>query len=428
MATQVILSPTAGAPDVASFRRQETIFGGMNLALLLFLVATQLLWPRYLGLPHIQLLVILGLGIVANSVELAWIHNLQQISGSSIVRLTWSMIAINMAIAFGLASFSYKRDVQYFTLVIPAIFQSAFRFSLGATLLIVALIDSLMFFWVWNYFRVNPPVDPTQYFESGTIALIYAVMGWLMWTLVHHLRIKQQELERTEARLKIEEKLAAVGRFSSAIAHEIRNPVAMISSALATAASRGFDSAESEEMFAIAAKESSRLEKLTTDFLVYARPRPPAMALADVAESVGYTAEICRPRAADKGLEIRCECREGLWVEMDSGQIQQALLNLAMNALEASRPGSVVSLRTWRGDQDVHVEIENGDGPIPRNVAACIFEPFFTTKPGGTGLGLAITRNIVLAHGGDIALTQNDTEAIRFDLRLPLSAAREIPS
>lgn len=428
----MIVAPSRGLPDFASFRRQETIFGGLNLALLLFLFTTQLLWPRYLGRPHAQLLVILGLGMVAYLSELVWLHRQQAMSWTGIVRLTWTMIAMNMAIAFGLASFSYRRDVQYFTLVIPAIFQAAFRLSLGATLLIVAVTDGLMFFWVWNYFRVYPPVDPKEYFESGTIALIYAVMGWLMWTLVNHLRTKQAELtasiaelERTEAQLKVEEKLAAVGRFSSAIAHEIRNPVAMISSALATAANRGVGSTEGQEMFEIATKEASRLERLTTDFLAYARPRPPAKILSDLADSIGYTAEICRPRAAGKSIEIHCECPTGLWVQIDGGQLQQALLNLAMNAVEASQPGSTVTLRGRHDDERVYVEVENGNGPIPAATVACMFEPFFTTKPSGTGLGLAITRNIVLAHGGDIVLAQNDAETIRFDLWLPSSDAKE---
>ena len=82
------------------------------------------------------------------------------------------------------------------------------------------------------------------------------------------------ELEQTRERLLIEEKLAAVGRLSSAIAHEIRNPVAMISSSLATATRGAVDPEQREMMFDIAAKEATRLEQLTNDFLAYARPRP----------------------------------------------------------------------------------------------------------------------------------------------------------
>ena len=313
--------------------------------------------------------------------------------------------------------------------MIPAILQAAFRLSGVATAIAVAVSDGLIFFWVWHYFHVHPPVDPNSYIEAGTVALIFAIMGFLVWTLVNHLRKKEQELtqsldqlERTEAKLLEEGKLAAIGRFSSAIAHEIRNPVAMISSALATASNRQPGSQENLEMYDIATKEAARLERLTTDFLAYARPRAPSAALSDVADSVGYVADICRPRAAANNIQIHCQCDAPLWAEIDSGQLQQALLNLAMNAVEASVSGGSVFLRGRRKDAHIIIEIENGNGPIPATTVPYVFEPFFTTKPGGTGLGMGIARNIVLAHDGDIALAQNDAQAIRFVLSLPAGA------
>ena len=113
-----------------------------------------------------------------------------------------------------------------------------------------------------------------------------------------------EELERTRERLLAEEKLAAVGRLSRALAHEIRNPVAMIASSLATAASAGQDEAERKEMFAIAAKEAARLERLTTDFLVYARPRAPQISRANLADMLNYIATVARAHAANKGVAI----------------------------------------------------------------------------------------------------------------------------
>ena len=431
MLTDVIHS-SPELPDFLSFRRQERVFAGLNLGLLMFLCLTQFLWSQYLGAPHRQVLTLLCVGIVANLSEMIWLSRRQQISIVTVERLTWAMIAIHLAIAFGIASYSYKKDIQYFALMIPAILQAAFRLSLGSAIVTVGVSDGLIFFWVWNYFRVHPPVDPNQYIEAGTVALIYAVMGLLVWTLVDHLRNKQTELarslaelERAEARLLVEEKLAAVGRLSSAIAHEIRNPVAMISSALATAANREPSSEDSREMYEIATKESARLEQLTTDFLVYARPRLPAKVLSDIADSVGYTAEICRPRAAERDIEVRCDCEQMLWAEVDSGQLQQALLNLAMNAVEASLPGATVYLRGRRENAQVLIEIENPNGPIPATTVARIYEPFFTTKPNGTGLGLAIARNIALAHGGDLKLAHNEVDAICFVFSLPLSIPKE---
>lgn len=414
------------APDFPSFQRQESIFIVLNLLVLAALLLIHTLFSSFFGTPPRLLLAVLAAGFLINVLELIWVQGAQALTATGIVALTWSTIALNMVLAFVLASLSYRQDTQYFALLVPPILQAAVRLSFWSTTAVVAGSTALDFFWVWNYFRTHPPAQINEYMEAGTISLIYATVGILVWMLVNHLRGKEAdlkrslvELEQAKERLLIEEKLAAVGRFSSAIAHEIRNPVAMISSALATAFNNGLDPAERQEMFEIAAKEAARLEKLTTDFLIYARPRPPAVQPGDVSESIGYVADICRPNAAKKAVAIQTDARDGLRADMDAGQFQQALLNLVMNAVEASRSGGVVLLRAMRDKLWIRVEIENSSGPIPAEAADRVFEPFFTTKPSGTGLGLAIARNIARGHGGDLVLTRNQPDAVQFSITLP---------
>jgi signal transduction histidine kinase len=414
------------APDFRSFKSQELTFVGLNLFLLAALFLIHILFRSYFGSPPAMLVVVLAFGFVANAVELMWMRGRKFLSPNRIVVLTWAAIAVNLAIAFALASISYRQDIQYFALMLAPILQAAFRLSLGATLVAVTASSSLIFFWVWNYFRLHPPSDLNEYLEAGTISAIYAIAGLLVWTLVNHLRSKQTDLAQSlvqldaaKERLLIEEKLAAVGRFSTAIAHEIRNPVAMISSALSTAFNRAPDSAERQEMFEIAAREASRLEKLTTDFLAYARPRSPSKERGDVSDSIGYIADICRPRAAARAVAIRAEAPDGLWADIDGGQIQQALLNLSMNAIEASPSGATVVLRGTRDKERIRIEVENAHGPIPADAVGCIFEPFFTTKSSGTGLGLAIAHSIVLGHGGELVLSRNEPGVVQFSIILP---------
>jgi signal transduction histidine kinase len=311
------------------------------------------------------------------------------------------------------------------------VLEAAFRFPLPATLAVVTGASLLDFFWVWAYFHRHPPVSATEYFEAGTVSLIYIVVGLLVWLLVNHLRLKEArlarnlaELEKTRERLLIEEKLAAVGRLSSAIAHEIRNPVAMISSSLATAIRGGIAEAERDEMFGIAAKEASRLEKLTGDFLSYARPRTPVRNRASVPDMLEYAAATCRARAAGKAVVLAVEAPDELAAEMDEGQMQQALLNLVMNAVDASPEGGTVKLRAAVDGGSLRLDVENAGGPIPDEAVGRVFEPFFTTKPSGTGLGLAIARNLVRAHGGDLVLACNRADAVRFSLTLPLAPGK----
>jgi len=414
------------APDFPSFKRQESIFVILNLFVLAVLLLIHTLFSSFFGTPPRLLIAVLSAGFLINVVELIWVQGAKFLSASGIVFLTWFTIALNMTLALSLASLSYRQDMQYFALLVSPVLQAAFRLSLATTITVVVASSTLEFFWVWNYFRLHPPSQAVEYMEAGTISLIYAIVGILVWTLVNHLRSKQTalttslvELELAKERLLIEEKLAAVGRFSSAIAHEIRNPVAMISSALATAFNDSLNSTERQEMFEIAAKEASRLEKLTTDFLAYARPRPAAKQPGDVSESIAYVADICRSHAMVKAVTIDVDAPDGLRANIDSGQVQQALLNLVMNAIEAYPSGGIVFLCGKRDNGLIRVEIENANGPIPRDAVDRIFEPFFTTKPSGTGLGLAIARNIALGQGGELFLSRNQADSVQFSFTLP---------
>jgi signal transduction histidine kinase len=249
----------------------------------------------------------------------------------------------------------------------------------------------------------------------------------LVWLLVEQLQQKEArlsaslvDLESAKERLVQEERLAAVGRLASGIAHEIRNPVSTIVSALATARGNALGASEREEMFDIAAMESRRLERMTTDFLTYARPRSPQKAPASLDDTLGYVAEACRPRACESGVSIHARSSGGLMAEIDAGYMQQALVDLVMNAVEASAPNGTVNLRAGATEDGLTwIEIEDSGSCTPPDSVARIFEPFFTTKAQGTGLGLAIARNIARSHGGDLVLSANEPGRVCFTLTFP---------
>jgi len=210
------------------------------------------------------------------------------------------------------------------------------------------------------------------------------------------------DLEATRARLASREKLAAVGRLASGIAHEIRNPVAMISSSLATAAYSNSTPAEREEMFAIAAHEAKRLENLTSDFLSYARPAKPQRSTVCLEDILRHIADVSRMRAAGRSIEVTCTIPDKLEAEIDPTQVEAALLNLSLNAIDATPDGGRIVLRASAAGDTLRVDVENSGNRISPADLAHIFEPFFTTKANGTGLGLAIARSVALTHGGDL--------------------------
>jgi two-component system sensor histidine kinase AtoS len=290
---------------------------------------------------------------------------------------------------------------------------------------VVAVVDLSLFWQVWRYFAKHPPLDVGEYFEAGITSLLFAIVGVLVWLLLADLRRKEDrlannvlELEQAREQLLRDEKLAAMGRLSSAIAHEIRNPVAMIASSIATA--KQLAGAEREEMFNIASDEAGRLSQLTTEFLDYASTRPPNLAPTSVADTLAYVADASRAHARHKGIRFELDIPEKLMARADESQLHQALMNLLLNAVDASPVGGTIILRCHNGNQKACIEVDNAGVPIPEPALNRIFEPFFTTKPRGTGLGLAIARNIARAQGGDLVLSANGPARICFALTLPL--------
>jgi two-component system sensor histidine kinase HydH len=413
--------------DLESFRWQETTFAMLNLAMLAALLCGHALFSAHFGNPTPGLVSLLSTGFLLQLGELIWIQTRNQSLAERLVRtLTLLTISWDVALALTLGVLTDRVDSPYYVLMLVPILLGAFRRSLLETLTVVVLASISQFYVVWHFFQLHPPVELDEYFEAGTISLIFLLTGVLVWFLVNHLRRKEiglaenlTELAKARERLLQEEKLAAVGRLSAAIAHEIRNPVAMISSSLATALRSPLSADEREVMFDIAGKEADRLERLTNDFLAYARPRVPECEPSEVMDTLAYVADVCRAHALRRAVEVRVEGPEQAIALMDSSQVQQALLNLAMNAVEASAPGGVVVLRATNVDGFVQIDLENGNGPIAQNVVPKIFEPFFTTKPSGTGLGLAIAHNIARTHSGLLELTANSGEQVRFTLTLP---------
>ena len=106
--------------------------------------------------------------------------------------------------------------------------------------------------------------------------------------------------------------------------------------------------------------------------------------------------------------------------DFDAGQVQQALLNLVLNAIDACHGGDFIRLRSQKnGGAAIRIDVIDPAGPIPGDTVGRIFEPLFTTKQGGNGLGLAIARNIVRAHGGDIVLRNNEPGLVCFSIEIP---------
>lgn len=232
----------------------------------------------------------------------------------------------------------------------------------------------------------------------------------------------------TEARQLAEksaraEKLAAVGTLAAGLAHEIRNPLNGAHLHLAylrrELVKQGADS-DILGAVSVVGDEIQRLSKLVTDFLQFARPRPIERHRVSLSDVVRRVERLLR-RKDQVAFVVELPLRD-LEVDGDGDQLEQLLLNLATNAVEAltGRSDGRVVLRLRRTPRHAVLEVED-NGPGLANVDAPIFDAFFTTKDGGTGLGLSIVHRIAHDHGGTVEVTSTPGNTV-FSTRLPIAS------
>lgn len=217
------------------------------------------------------------------------------------------------------------------------------------------------------------------------------------------------------------ERLAAVGRLSTGLAHEVRNPLnaAMLQiKVLEGRAERGvLDPEATKSILGAVQDEIRRIENLLSDFLSFAQPRPLKLVPSDLNALLAKGADELRPLLGEIQLRTELDPQVGR-VEIDPAGMRQVVTNLLRNAIEASDGRGEVWLRSRAADSQgfVSFEVEDHGPGFAQN--APIFDAFYTTKPAGTGLGLSVVHRIVGDHGGSVKASSGDG-CTRFVVRLP---------
>jgi two-component system sensor histidine kinase HydH len=248
----------------------------------------------------------------------------------------------------------------------------------------------------------------------ATFGAVYAAIGYLVGRLAmarakanqdaRTIAHQYAELERAHERAVEHEKLAAIGRMAAGVAHEVRNPLGVIRASAAMVRDT-LEPGDDRRACEFIVEETDRLESLVGSLLDYARPahadvRP--VVLGDVAWRAVRLAEAHVREAASRITVSGGE--EPIVARVDPDLLSRALLNLILNAIEATGSGGTVEVRLDDPNTGVTIEVAD-DGPgIPAEAAQQVFEPFYTTKAKGTGLGLAMASRIVEAHGGRIVV------------------------
>jgi two-component system sensor histidine kinase HydH len=214
-----------------------------------------------------------------------------------------------------------------------------------------------------------------------------------------------REIKRLEENVRRNERLAAIGRLAAGVAHEIRNPLSSI---------RGFaqylrhvlaEKPDARQYADVIIREMDRINRVVSDLLTFARPRRLAPRPADVRELVDHVVRLVEADAAARHIAIQKRVApDTRTAVLDAAQMTQALLNLALNALQAVDEEGTIIIGARRRSDGIHFWVED-DGPgIPAEARDKVFDPFFTSRETGSGLGLAIVHKIAENHGGEVCI------------------------
>ncbi len=229
------------------------------------------------------------------------------------------------------------------------------------------------------------------------------------------------QMKRAEERLLLTERLTSLGELTAGVAHELRNPLAGIKINTQILLRRK-DLSETERRLLESTEEGiEKIQKIVEDMLHFAKPKPAEFREAQINSLIEDSLNMFQTKFKKANISLEFLKEEGLpkvWIDVH--QIQQALINLILNAIQAMERGGRLTLRTFLDGERVGVEVKDTGVGIPASHLKRIFDPFFTTKSEGTGLGLSITLKIIEAHGGTIEVQSEEGVGSIFTIYLPV--------
>jgi two-component system sensor histidine kinase PilS (NtrC family) len=239
------------------------------------------------------------------------------------------------------------------------------------------------------------------------------------------------------------ERLEGVAELSASLAHEIKNPLASIRSAVEQLSRLPKATEDEQTLSALVMRETDRLSRLLSEFLDFARVRVARTEAVDIGKVARNAANLANAHPDRKdGVSVSVTVAEGIDVIVDGDEdlLHRAVFNLVLNAVQASPPGGEVRVEAtpatsehvpvgmgYESGAAVAIRVSDDGAGIPNEIRDRLFDPFFTTKPGGTGLGLAVVHRAIEAHRGYVLL-DNNSRGTRFTIVLPRSRPANLPA
>ena len=249
--------------------------------------------------------------------------------------------------------------------------------------------------------------------------VFYFAIALLTGAITEQVMIQQKKNEQTQIQLERAHRLSLLGQMAATMAHEIKNPLASIKGSVEILSDGETSPADKKEFENIAYNEIKRVDKTIKEFLNFARPKKTEFKNMNLSESTQHAVKQISTQAEKINIRIESDISPDILIEADQEKIHQVLLNLLINALEASQSGSIikVSLTTASADNVLLTVTDNGTG-IPSEDINKIFDPFYSTKSSGSGLGLAVVKSIIDDHNGQIEVKTAPGQGTAFIITL----------
>ena len=288
------------------------------------------------------------------------------------------------------------------------------------------------------------------------VALTLVILGWVTWAVLalgsllkrvgdhlgklngeleeHRAQLeariaeRTRELQESQAHVLHQEKMAAFGLLAAGIAHEVGNPLTSISSLIQMLQRRDQDDYTRAKL-ALVSGQLERIQTTLRELVNFSRPASTVRTRVSISEVVQEAFSIAKYYKRAKGGQIETSVPADLPAVVGvRDQLVQVVLNLILNAIDATGPGGKILVRAERVDENIVIAVEDNGAGIANEHLPRLFQPYFTTKKHGTGLGLFVTRKLVHEHGGDIAVTSRLGAGTRFHLRVPAAVQVEVRS
>jgi signal transduction histidine kinase len=324
-------------------------------------------------------------------------------------------------------------ESSYYLIFLLPVVSAASRYGLGVTIAITVLSSGLYLSFLLGVDRETYYIDGGGWRELSVRTLFLFLSAVLANRLMTENRLKTdrlaqayRELSQAQAEVRRSERLAALGQLSAGLAHEIRNPLGVISASAELLDKHvAQDNKVAREVSGFIRSEVNRANLLVSRFLDFARPSPLQRESNDlnavVSRAVSQFLESAKGK--EPPPDVRKDLAEIPAFSFDAPLIESSVLNLLLNGYEAMPAGGALQVRTSRNGTMAEIEVSDSGIGIPAEQLENVFNPFFTTKPRGVGLGLAMVSKFIDSHGGKVTVSSRAGEGSTFRIRLPMETA-----